>query len=522
MMQGDLVAGIRPLLGRRVVSMWFPHLSIERWQRSMERQHIEPPPDVAVTLAVDGAHGPVVHAANPAAIEAGVHTGARIVDMRSLIPELRVEYADVGGDQILLQQLMLWTRRWCPWTSLDGSDGLILDTTGSDHLHDGEALMLADMQARFAQLGLTVRLAVAPTRGAAWGLARYGPERAICPAEDIELRLGALPVKALRLSDKTDLLLNRLGLKTIGALTDVPRVALVRRFARTELIHNPVMRLDQMMGRLAEPVNSPEDPPRFMVRARLPEPVQDPTPHLPALCEALCAELSSAGFGARRIVVSVYKTDGDISHVEAATATGSRDPAHLLGLFRDRIEAINPGYGFDLITLTAAHVEEMADVQSRLGGGTDEGTELAQLVDRLTAKFGAAHVTRPIPGNSHIPERREAWIPAMSGPPAPLETALLRPLRLFHTPEEIRVLYAVPEGPPAQFQWRRQLLRVVRFNGPERISPEWWKDRPTSRLRDYYRIEEQFGRRIWLFREGLHGDGRGREDPRWFVHGVFA
>jgi len=96
-----------------------------------------------------------------------------------------------------------------------------------------------------------------------------------------------------------------------------------------------------------------------------------------------------------------------------------------------------------------------------------------------------------------------------------------RPIRLFDHPEEVRVLYAVPEGPPAQFIWRRQTYRVARYAGPERIAPEWWKDSRGTRLRDYFKVEDQTGRRVWLFREGLHEDGRGG-DPRWFVHGCFA
>jgi protein ImuB len=88
-------------------------------------------------------------------------------------------------------------------------------------------------------------------------------------------------------------------------------------------------------------------------------------------------------------------------------------------------------------------------------------------------------------------------------------------------PEEIRVLYAVPEGPPAQFVWRKQTHRVTRFAGPERIAPEWWVDRPGTRLRDYYKVEDHSGLRLWLYREGVLGDDRG-QTPRWFLHGMFG
>ncbi len=83
------------------------------------------------------------------------------------------------------------------------------------------------------------------------------------------------------------------------------------------------------------------------------------------------------------------------------------------------------------------------------------------------------------------------------------------------------MLYAIPEGPPAHFIWRRQTLHVTRHAGPERIAPEWWRDRPGTRLRDYFRIEDESGLRLWIYREGLVHDGRGGL-PRWFLHGIFA
>ena len=38
--------------------------------------------------------------------------------------------------------------------------------------------------------------------------------------------------------------------------------------------------------------------------------------------------------------------------------------------------------------------------------------------------------------------------------------------------------------------------------------------------RDYYLVEDQAGRRFWLYREGLYE--RETATPRWFVHGLFA
>ncbi len=513
-------------LTRRITAIHLPRFAMERWLRWAARQGDPLPDDLPVALAVEGQHGPVIHATNRAAEAEGVHPGARVVDMRALCPNARIEFADVAGDTAALARLMLWTRRWCPWTAVDGisgngAAGLVLDTTGSDHLLGGEPAMLREIEGKLSTLGLSSSLATAPTHGAAWALARLGGVREVCPPDQLAARMAPLPVRALRLNGDTVLLLKRLGLKTVGDLAAVPRISLARRFSRAEIVANPLLRLDQMMGRLAEPVSSPDDPPHFAVQANLPETVQDPTPHLPALATELCAGLHAAGFGARRVTVTVYRTDGEVSHVSVATAQATRDPAHLVKLFDGKLERIDPGFGFDLITLAASVAEKQAVVQKRLDGGADDGAELARLIDRLTARLGAPAIRRPAGHESHMPERREDWRAAIISTAAPPPLHSARPLRLFDHPEEVRVLYAVPEGPPAQFVWRRVTHRVTRFAGPERIAPEWWHDRPGTRLRDYYRIEEQTGRRFWIYREGILGDGRGQE-PRWFIHGVFG
>lgn len=489
----------------------------------MERQGNAPPDDSPVALTREGPHGPVIHAANRAARSNGIDVGARLVDMRAICPGLQVDYADPEGDRVALDRLAMWARRWCPWTVRDGEDGLILDTTGSDHLFGGEKAMLVEMETRLSLLGLSARLAIAPTWGAAWALARFGPVRSICDAGEMARELAGLPVTGLRLDRETILLLHRLGLKTIRALMDVPRLSLTRRFVKAGAEANPLMRLDQALGKLAEPVASVDARLRFRVQSRLAEPVVDPTAYLPELCQDMCKALNQEGRGCRRLRLTVYRTDGEVSDVEVATSALTHDPNHLHALFRDRLERINPGFGFDLIELEACAVEAMQERQIRLDGDAEaEDLHLTRLVDRLSAKFGTRAVTRPLLRERHIPERAERHVPALAssadiGSPPKTE----RPWRLLDRPEEVRMLYTVPEGPPAQFVWRGKTHRVTRYAGPERIAPEWWTDRPGTRLRDYFKIEDQNGQRLWLYREGLHGDGRGG-DPRWFVHGLFV
>ena len=490
--------------------------------RVISQYRTAPGIDVPVVLSRDGSHGPVIHCMNDTAKNRGIAVGNRVVDAQAIHPDLHIEPADLEGDQVLMQRLVHWVRRWCPWTAQDGHQGLILDVTGAAHLFGGEATMLRDMTRRFVMQGLTAKVALAPTRGAAQALARYGPAQGICTADDVAAHIAQLPVIALRLDTNTDRLLNRLGLKTIGALADVPRVALMRRFANMKADQNPLILLDRAMGHAPDPLNAPPDHMRFMSRSRLPEPVINPVPHLKGLVDDLCVALAKSEQGARQLHMTIYRIDSECRTVSMSLAKASRDPAHILRLFDGKLDSIDPGFGFDLLTLEASRVEPVSLVQDRLDGKCNAQADVAGLLDRLTARLGRDKVTWSNWTETHKPERVEGHVPALQSAPSPPPTLVReRPIRILKPAEEVRVIYAVPEGPPSQFRWRRVLYRTVRHAGPERIAPEWWLDRPGTRLRDYYKIEVQDGRRFWLYREGQLDDGRG-DEPRWFLHGFFT
>lgn len=498
------------------------------WEEAPDGPDIDAP----LVLAAPGPHGPVVHAVNAAAHAEGVARGSRITDARALTPTLQVIPADLSGDADALRRLTLWSRRWCPWSASDGADGLVLETTGSDHLWGGEAAMLSDMQARLADLGQDAMLAVAPTHGAAWALARYGDPREICGPSALRARLAMLPVAALRLDGSTLLTLQRLGIKRIGDLMLIPRATLERRFGRDgRVLMTPLRRLDQMTGALPEPIVSAPPPQRFRVVHRLAESVMDPQPLLPEPLGMLCAELASAGQGLRGLRLELYRTDGTSSRFEASCATASRDPTHLQNLLTRHFESLDAGFGFDTFSVEALRPEPLSAAQVRLDGGVQADVALATLIDRLTVRLGPAAVQLPDPASSHMPERADMWSAAIRradllapgglGGGGMIAPPRERPVRLLQTPERIEVLYAVPEGPPVRFKWRRKPYLIRRHQGPERIAPEWWRARPGTRLRDYYKVEVDAGERYWLFREGLLGDGRGGA-PDWFLHGLFA
>ena len=150
---------------QRILSVWWPHLAIERWAKTNDF-----PPDTPVVLTVEGTHGLVISAVTKAAAQSGARAGARLTDARTLDPGLVAIPADPAGDSAWVERLARWAARWSPLVEVDGRDGLRLDASGVAHLFGGEAALVEDMRRRFAALGLSSRVAVAPTPAAAWAL----------------------------------------------------------------------------------------------------------------------------------------------------------------------------------------------------------------------------------------------------------------------------------------------------------------------------------------------------------------
>lgn len=464
----------------------------------------------------------VVTAANAAAQAMGVRPGLPATQAHALVPGLAVHDADPAGDAAGLDDLALWAlRRYAPLVAADPPDGLVIDATGCAHLHGGEAAMLTDMIARLASAGIAARAAMAPTRGAAHALARFGAHGTIVHDENLPTALATLPVAALRLpADMVDAL-RRLGLDTIGDLAVRPRAPLVRRFG-------PVLarRLDQAFGREAEPMRPIAPPTLMRVERAFAEPIVTAevlARWVEKLTEALCADLESRGLGARRLDLLFYRLDSRIEAVRIGTARPARAARRLARLLAEKLERVDPGPGIERMALSAPVVEPLNYRPAPTTLAEAPEPDLSGLIDTLTNRVGPLRLYRVAAVESDVPERSIRRIPPLAGP-----TALRwpphwpRPTRLLRPPEPVETLALLPDHPPAQFTWRGVRRRVRCADGPERIHGEWIRrEAETNALRDYFQVEDESGQRFWLFRAG---DGENPEtgSQRWFLHGLFG
>jgi len=553
--------------------LWLRRLPTDRLTRRSPELAGQP---LAVVATIRSARQ--ITALNDEAARLGLRATMGLADARAMYPQLVAIDADDDADAATLNHIADWCDRYTPLVGLDPPDGLFLDISGCAHLFGGEDGLRRDLIRRLAAHGFHARAVIADTPGCAWALARYGvsssfaddettsrsappPERGRStrearrvgvnmpsftqpPSPTLPLSGGGseqrallpLPLAALRIDPDIAAPLAQTGLKTIGDVIDLPRAPLAARFGQ-----DFVRRIDQAFGREDEPIVPRLPVPSFLVEQRFAEPIgreEDVLGTILHLAHELARAMERHGKGARRLQVALFRTDGKVVRIEIGTSEPMRDPARIQRLFLDRLAVLgdeaDPGFGFDVIRLSALAVESFEAVQTGLAGG-DPAREIAHLIDRLMARFGAERVQRLVPQDTHLPELASIAVPANTArsrtetaPHAAAQEALFqdsriptRPIRLFERPEPVEAIAQVPDGPPVQFKWRHVTHDVAYAEGPESIAMQWWRtDQGLPVTRDYFRIETRQGARVWLYREGIYQD---RDNPpHWFLHGIFA
>ncbi|MEM8581200.1 MAG: DNA polymerase Y family protein [Pseudomonadota bacterium] len=550
---------------RRILSIWFPRLAAERVLRRLQLD-----PDLPFAVVGENGQMKILHALNAAAEDAGLKCGQPLRDAYALCARLVTQPAHPPAEALFLQGLARWAEQLSPWVAVDAPWGLMIDITGCAHLFGGETAMLERIDAESRDFGLTARCGIAGTVGAAWALARFtgmrtghdrngdaiaqearatrsraakrrhwerggaapvvtcspgnGVTQRIAPPGGVYQAVASLPVVALRITEEEASALNRLGLRRIGDLLGQPRAPLARRFGK-----GLMLRLDQMMGAVPEPVSPGRAIQRFATRLSLPDPIglrEDVAAALERLVPRLCGLLEKAGQGARMIRLEAHRCDGTMALTEIGLARSTDVPDRIHSLLNLKLDEIDAGFGIDVLRLEAISVEPIQrktqaghlDAAAAARSRAAQDTALQDLMGRLGGRIGLDAITRRTPVSSHIPEKTAqvlaaAWSEPATGWPKP---TIPRPLLIWR-PEPVQA----PDHPQpsARFRWRGRDHVIAEARGPERIAPEWWLDDPDWRsgVRDYWHVVTDRGHRFWLY----YAYG-GTMSAGWFCQGRFA
>ena len=521
---------------RRILSLWLPRLPIDRIKRQLWQDTAAPAnPSIVVAKQNNALQ---IFALDDAAAHLGLDVGLPLANARAICPQLQVFDADEAADARALNAIAAWCDRFTPLVALDSPRGLFLDITGCVHLFGGEAAMMRLVCDVLTAQGFTVSAAIAGTAVCARTMTRHVHGHIVGEGEEADA-VKPLPVSALGADGAITTGLRRAGLKTIGDVASRARHEITARFGAgfTTL-------LEQALGQGDAPISPRKPLPDYIVEKRFAEPVATAgviSATLSGLAQMLVVAMAQQGKGARRLEACFFRTDGAVRTIAVDTGQPVTRPEMIDRLFRERLDALSdpldPGFGFDLIRLSASRTEIVVQQQRDLDANVHDNDELAALIDRIAARIGGQRVVVHLPQDTHIPERAVLAAPAQHHLaaaacavwPARVEgEPPLRPLRLFEKPEPIKVPFAtVPDGPPHHFTWRRATHAVVRVEGPERIAMEWWKQDGQALTRDYFRVEDEAGLRFWIYRDGLYGSELMNEEGKpapsnWFVHGLFV
>ena len=470
-----------------------------------------------------------VTACSPEAVQHGINVGMPLGEARSLLPAISsrrqrqparkaiFQRNDPAADRARLQALALHCQRYSPLVGLEDKpapESLWLDISGCEALFGDEQGLTEALRTDLAQQGIHVRIAIADTWGAAWGVSHFAdPGITLVPIAGQTKALAPLAVAALRLPGSVVDSLRSLEVSTVGQIMQLPRASLPSRFGK-ELVR----RLDQALGlapelltaeRLAEPLST---------EWRFEEPVMDrqTVVHVcEVLLERLLTILDARRAGLREFVCYWLGTVTESTSLRLLRPTTER--RHLLDLVRlqcerrvftsgihgVRMEVVE--MGMPVVRQTMLFADETHDQHPQA---------LCELVERLSSHLGSAAVLRTRLEPDPLPECSSLYVPWLNEHSIASGTQLVhsrlrcRPLRLLRVPRSLCIEQYSRDGLPT----RIERSSVVRVSGPERIEAGWW--RGVDAKRDYYRLDLSNGASLWAFCDRISGC--------WFLHGLFS
>src|SRR5579863_7473253 len=403
---------------RRFLSLWLPRLATDRARRL---GHVDKAAPLVAVAKVDNAQRLVSIDAEAARL--GLSVGLSLPDARARFPFLIAVEAEPLEEAQLLTRLCDWCSRYTPLAALDGRDGLMLDISGVAHLFEGEAALVEDCRARLVSQGITVAIGAAGNPRAAWALARFSRTK-IAPEPMSDKAFARLffdlPLAALGLDEETVADMARAGLRRIGDIALRPRAPITARFGPV-----PVARLDALKGLERSSIAPRFPPPDFCAERRFASPIQTAEAieaSLRKLADDLVVLLERQAKGARRVELALYRVDGHVRRIPVGASRPLNEARAIARLFAERLaspheDAIDAGYGVDLMRLACLAAEPLAPSQAELERAqeAERARALADLLDRLSARLGARAVTRRELVETHLPEQAEAATPATLG-----------------------------------------------------------------------------------------------------------
>jgi protein ImuB len=472
-----------------------PFLPLEVYARAA--QATQP---LAVTTT-SGSRSEVI-ACNGAASNRGVRPGMAVAAAMALASDLTTVPRDTAAERGALERIAAWSIQFTPAVTIAGDGEALLEIEGSLALYGGLKRLWVAVDEGLKALGYAATLACAPTPLAAQWFARAGLCVRLRHSDALRTSLPELPVHVMDPGPEAlDILLN-VGAMTLGDCLKLPRDGLARRCG-PDLCE----RLDRALGLRPDPRPFFTPPSTFKAAQPLPAPAHQADMLLfcaRRMLVELCGYLAATLHGVQRLAFSFAHHKREPTRVALTLVQASRDPDHLTGVLRERLNRTAlPAPVTDILLESELVLPLNGSSHSFLPDSARHEEAVAHLIERLRARLGDEAVVGLKRAADHRPER--AWRACEPGSrdAAALVSLPRRPLWLLAKPRPLTESGEVP-----CYDGKLSLLA-----GPERIESGWWDGHDVKR--DYFVASNGDDALLWIYCERETGG-------RWFLHGFFA
>jgi len=448
------------------------------------------------------------------AFRTGVRAGMRAGGVTAISPATVVLERNEDQESMALDAISLALLQYTPEVSRADDFCIVLNVSGSLTLFGGPLAICRRIRASITALGFSAMLGAAPTAAGAWLLSRLPRQksrilrRRAATMTTLTRLLDRIPCDVMLSTQTYGEWLSGIGADTLGDLRKLPRAGLLRRTSQ-QLFDE----LDRAYGQAHELFDWITIPSTFSARME----TFDRIEHADALM-----------FGATRLIlqlvgwlvslqqaVSIFHLfleheRGRYAIAPTELEIGLAEPAwheeHLIRLLQERLSRIELIAPVIAIRLEVKKLTPMLPPTLSLfpePGGTI--ADWNRLMELLIARIGKENVLTPACVDDYRPEICNTWVPAIDKLPNKnaSDAVVERPFWILAKPigllmRDNRPFYGSP-------------LRLVR--GPERVEAGWWDSQMVAR--DYFVAQNADSNCYWIYLERT-------QEPRWFLHGLYA
>lgn len=437
-------------------------------------------------------------------------------------------------------------------------EAVLMDVTGSLRLFGGLARLmqlLAQKIELFFESNQVVALmerAQGATSLIAIGRLRLQQDQ----AGALKKRVADLPMHTLTAARPHLGVLERIGCRSWDDLLRLPRDGVARRFG-AELLEA----LDRARGTVADDYAWQVLPEHFEEKLELNALVTH-GPALMAGVDRLLVHLHAwllgrqSGLCALKIIWHLDKRRdvAPTGELEIRTAQPAQDLRHVARLISEHLAQQKLPAPVHSLTLQSLATELLADSAAATGSllmeARRQGDSVVELVERLSARLGDAHVQAWQPCTDHRPELMQRWVSARSAiksiaacaqPPGARGIKHLQkdasPVFPKARAEALYPAWLLPEPLRLQAAGNSPVYqgKLTRLAGPQRLEAAEWlladRDNRSAEpglcekpwaFRDYYIYRSQQGGLLWVYSERLGSAAQAGRQRTWYLHGFFA